>query len=827
MRLTIERMRTLVLLTGVLLIGVLGVFLAVSKWRNPFSRRDLPQRLGLNIQEEANGWTYSHEFRGHTLYKIHASKQVQLKRGNQVLLQLHEVKIEFYGEDGSRVDRIEGGEFEYDPALGVAKATGPVEISLMRPDVAPAVAPKTVPSNILGENGKKPLLAAAAATASRQEIHVKTSGLTFNRNTGEASTSNQVKFEVAQGTGSAIGAFYDANEGRLVLDHAVELVTRKGLQTVSLHAQHAEFERGEQVCHLVAATLNYREGEARAQLAQAFFRDDGTAVRVNAEKGFSLSTVAGGRLAAPTGSIEFDEHNEPRRGHLQDGVTIDSDSNGRRIHGSAPTMDLQFAGSGQLRSAHLERAVSITSDEQSGTGDDLLRTHRDWESPVADMTFRNTGHGKLEPSSLHGEGGVVMTATSQRGNATAVPSRMSAEDVTGLFGVDAGLTEMTGTGHASLAQTTQAGTRQTTSGNKLVVHFAALKTPERKIKSATAGATGASMQIESATVDGNVVLLQQPASKAGAPAQPGLKANAGRAVYEGASEWLHLTQSPRIADGGLELAADKIDVSQASGDAFAHGGVKATWLGNAAGNALRQGKLGGDQTMGMLGGQGPAHVIATEARMHQASGEATFEGQARLWQQANSISAPVIVLDRNRQTLVARSVNPAEPVQVVMLSAAVVSGKQTAATPSVIRLRGGDLKYSNAERKATMHSGSAGSVVASTPDATTIAHEVELTLLPPGNHAGKDGAAAQIDRMIANGHVSVSSQGRKGTGEQLVYSSETGNYVLTGTSVAPPKLTDASRGTVTGEALIFNSRDDSVNIDGGGRKTVTETTAPK
>src|ERR1035441_4069715 len=108
-------MRTLVLLTGALLIVALGVFLAISKWRNPFNRRDLPQRLGLNVQEEANGWTYTHEFRGHTLYKIHASKQVQLKRGNQVLLQLHEVKIEFYGEDGSRVDRIEGGEFEYDP----------------------------------------------------------------------------------------------------------------------------------------------------------------------------------------------------------------------------------------------------------------------------------------------------------------------------------------------------------------------------------------------------------------------------------------------------------------------------------------------------------------------------------------------------------------------------------------------------------------------------------------------------------------------------------------------------------------------------------------
>ena len=52
-------------------------------------------------------------------------------------------------------------------------------------------------------------------------------------------------------------------------------------------------------------------------------------------------------------------------------------------------------------------------------------------------------------------------------------------------------------------------------------------------------------------------------------------------------------------------------------------------------------------------------------------------------------------------------------------------------------------------------------------------------------------------------------------------------YVLTGTGAEPPKMTDPARGTVTGEALIFNSRDDSVKVEGEGRKTTTETTAPK
>jgi len=75
--------------------------------------------------------------------------------------------------------------------------------------------------------------------------------------------------------------------------------------------------------------------------------------------------------------------------------------------------------------------------------------------------------------------------------------------------------------------------------------------------------------------------------------------------------------------------------------------------------------------------------------------------------------------------------------------------------------------------------------------------------------------------------VTVSSEGRRGTGEQLAYTGETGEYVLTGTTAAPPRMTDPARGNVTGEALIFHSRDDSVSVEGGGRKTTTETTAPR
>jgi len=40
-------------------------------------------------------------------------------------------------------------------------------------------------------------------------------------------------------------------------------------------------------------------------------------------------------------------------------------------------------------------------------------------------------------------------------------------------------------------------------------------------------------------------------------------------------------------------------------------------------------------------------------------------------------------------------------------------------------------------------------------------------------------------------------------------------------------MTDPARGSVTGEALIFNSRDDSVSIEGQGHKTLTQSVAPR
>ncbi len=814
MRFTIERLRWLVLAAGVMLIAALAVVFTVDKWKRPFNRRDLPKRLGVDIQQEANGFTYTQAHGGHTLFKIQASRVEQLKQGNALL---HEVHIELYGADGSRVDRIDGNEFEYNQQAGTAKANGPVEITLTRPPTATPAAQK----------------AATARAADPDEIHVKTSGLVFDQNSGLASTNEAVEFVLKQGTGSASGATFDSEQGLLVLDRAVKLELQHGAETVRLEAKHGEFERDVQTCRLTGSLVQDRGNQVEMAEATVHFRDDGSASQVEAWHGLTVTSAAGSRLAAPTGTLELDENNHPRSGVLRGGVTVDSDAQGRKVQGSAPTMTLVFTPDGVLRQAHMERGVKMASDAESASASGTVKSHETWTSMVADLSFRDAGHGQLELAAMHGTGGVVVTDASRRGNGPVTPFRMAADEMTGTFGAGSTLTAMTGTGHASMEQTTATGVRQTTNGDRLTAQFAPLGPGAKVIAGKNRMSAMGSSQVESATVEGHVVLVQQAGPKAGEPAPAAMRATADKAVYLGDGGKLRLTGDPRVEDGGLQISARTIDVAQSAGDAVAQGDVKATWMGDAQQDAGRRAGQAGSEAA-ELGGQGPAHVIADGAELNQTTGEVVFHGHARLWQMTNSISAPVIVLNRTKQTLVARAGGAADPVRVVMVSAAgpaagMSSGPAAAkpAGPSVIRMRGGELRYSAAERKAVMRGGALGSVVAETADASSSSSELDVYLLPPGNHAGKDGAAAQVDRLTARGHVELTEQGRHGTGEQLEYSSDTGEYVLTGTSERPPRLMDPVRGSVTGEVLIFNTHDDSVKVGSGGRRTVTETTAPQ
>jgi lipopolysaccharide export system protein LptA len=158
---------------------------------------------------------------------------------------------------------------------------------------------------------------------------------------------------------------------------------------------------------------------------------------------------------------------------------------------------------------------------------------------------------------------------------------------------------------------------------------------------------------------------------------------------------------------------------------------------------------------------------------------------------------------------------------------------------SVVRVRSQTLDYSDKTRQGDFR----GSVTAAQGDESIHADDAVVYLKPvtrskaapgPGAIVENSGQAkpapkqnSQLDHMMATGHVVITQPGRRGNGEKLIYTAADGKYVLSGTEASPPQLWDRVHGTTTGEALIFSSEDDKVEVSGGKSSAVTETHAKK
>ncbi|MGA7317957.1 MAG: hypothetical protein WBX22_28780, partial [Silvibacterium sp.] len=79
MRITVARLRRSIIVLACLLFLVLAGFFVYARYRFRRFEKDLPAKLGIDIQQTASGFTYSQSSKGHTFFTIHASKLVQYK----------------------------------------------------------------------------------------------------------------------------------------------------------------------------------------------------------------------------------------------------------------------------------------------------------------------------------------------------------------------------------------------------------------------------------------------------------------------------------------------------------------------------------------------------------------------------------------------------------------------------------------------------------------------------------------------------------------------------------------------------------------------------
>lgn len=265
MRLTVARLRLGIIVLAVVLLLVLAGFFGYARYRLHRFAKDLPARLGIDIQQTANGFTYSQSSKGHTFFTIHASKLIERKNGGRAAL--HDVDITLYGPEGStRADKIYGSDFDYDPQSGIATAKGEVQIDL----------------GGLGAVQTPQTGAAQDAHGQSNTIHVKTSGLTFNSKTDDAFTGEYMEFQMPNAAGSSTGASYNSKTGLLVMKSQVQITTSSNGNQAVVRAAHAEFLRNSMQASLLNPVFDYQSEKSSADQAIVYFRKDGTAERIEA-----------------------------------------------------------------------------------------------------------------------------------------------------------------------------------------------------------------------------------------------------------------------------------------------------------------------------------------------------------------------------------------------------------------------------------------------------------------------------------------------------------------------------------------------------------------
>ncbi len=847
MRVTIRGLRRWIVITAALLLAVVGGLIIYGRNRFRHIEKDLPARLGVNIQQTASGFSYTQTSQGHALFTLKASKELQLKSGHVLL---HDVDITLYGPPGSgRTDRIYGSDFDYDQSNGVVTSQGEVNIELQGTS-QPAPAPGPV----------------ASGTDSRSNtIRVRTRGLTFLQKTGEATTTQPVQFQLPRAAGTSVGADYNSKTGVIVLSSQVHITTSSNGKAAVVDAARATLLRASDQAFLVNASMNYETEEGSSDQAIVWFRKDGTTEKVDARGHVRMQTDTGATVNSETAQIFMDAKSQPTQVDLGGGVQFASERGNETMHGSADNGTLLFstasvAGHAQtaLHHAEFRQNLSFEQDIVGLAKDPRGRAQKQLHAEKVDVDFAPPAPGhQTEARKALAVGSPVVTSRQLPSKGPEQTTRISGDQLLATLAEGNILRQLDGTGNTQIVQSATDGSHNTTRGDLLHATFIEEPAPVRPSQPPAAPTAanensaqkkaeknqGPKMQttLETAMQDGNVVLTETPAKKPGATTQPAtLTGWAQHAEYHASDQVLHLTGNPRVTDStSMQIAAERIDYHRDTQNAAASGNVKATYT-----QQQRPGSAGAPTpppAVGFTGGSGPVHVIAGRATLDHATNQNFFYGTpqapARLWQDADSLLAPVIEIDRNQNLLRAwgDDTGPAPVVNANFTSAMGANHQQT-----VVRVHSQTLVYSDKSRQGDFH----GSVTAEQSDETIHADDALLFLKPappnpkttqvsssppanPARNPSTPTQGSQLDHLVATGHVVITQPGRKGTGEKLVYTADDGHYLLTGTPTTPPQLWDRVRGTTTGAALLFNSQDDSVEVSGGKSSAVTETRARK
>ncbi len=805
MALPFSRLRRWFALGAILMIATVAGMYFYARWRVHKVVHDIPAKIGLDIQQTAEGFSISKSAEGRTLFTVSASKAVQFKGGGRA--ELHDVKIVIYGKDAGRFDRITGDDFEYDPASGNVSAKGTVLIDLEANPEGMRHSDQTPPAQ------------------TRDPIHLETNGLVFNKNSGNASATGKIVFQTPQASGSAVGVEYVAKTGTMTLLSSVALDVSRP-QALRLNADHGVISKQPRQVVLTAVRLTRERQQLQSDQATFFLRADNTVDRILAEG--NVRSEFHGRASSNSKTSNSGAHARSDRAELfltgtrnqlttailsgnvqlASGDAASRVSTGARKQGlqneglqqaeaAAGRVTLHFAGQQMLKTVHAEEGVRLSQKKsQSGTvvmsstlASPTKGDAQDVEMTAPVMDFIVKGGRQLESAETSGPPQIVITQPGSNQKTVVTAAKFTAK-----FTEKNRLATLHGEPDAKIVSSTIVDSE--IAGNKVVKSKISAPGPPDRVSTSQ-------MLDVVFRPEGGVASIKQAGGVTYVDGT--LKAWAQRGEYTASDQLLVLSESPRVVDNGMTTTARTIRMNRTTGDAVAEGNVKSTYS-----------DLKAQPDGGILASADPIHVTSRSMTAHRSPAVAVYTGDARLWQNANVVEAPTLQFDRDHRSLIAQGIAQgtlSQPVSTVLVQV----DKSGKATP--VTITSGHLKYADAERRIFLD----GGVTAKGSDTALTAQQMTVSLRSRSESQAGAGPATpgQVERIVAERKVVITQPTRHATGDRLVYTAAEDKFLLTGGS---PSIFDAERGKITGDSLTFYRHDDRVLVEGRETSpTVTRT----
>jgi len=798
MPLPIYRLRRWLAVIAVLFSTVVAGMYIYARLRQHSVLKGFPGKISYDIKQTASGFQFSKSEAGRTVFTIRAKDVKEFKLNGRA--ELHDVSIILYGRDTSRFDQIYGDAFTFDPKSGNVTAQGEVQIDL---EANPAGV--TSPDQSAPRELKNP-------------IHLQTSNLVFNRDSGDAFTDARVDFRTPQATGSAVGIRYAAKGKTLTLASQIH-VTLTGQEAASLFAAHATITHEPREIVLDHPVMKREAGTLQSEQATFFLGPENEVQHVLATGDVDAESSAkeSDQLHARADEAEIllaGKENQLQTATLTGKVHVER-TGSQPMQGDAGRAVLDFGGANEIQKVHASDGVRLAQHSTTSTtttANASAPQDFDITAPVIDF-FVAEGR-RLDHAQTSGAAQIVLSPAQSASTVSGRPQRTV---------VTAGRFD------AKFVATPQGSSRLTS------VHGA----PDAKIIDVIPNQPDrvSTSQTLDATFlpQGGIASIIQQGSVAysdGQPTEKRTQAWADKALYTPADRILLLTGSPRVSDGGMTTTAKAIRIDRTTDDAIADGNVKTTY------SDLKEQPNGA-----LLASSSPIHVTAATMTAHNSPGIALYEGNARLWQDANIIEAPSIQFDRDHRSLLAQG-TAAKPVSTVLVQEKLIqpdeprqSLSQSGKTPprdehtkkrkpdvklgeaSPISATAARLTYADAERRAHYD----GGVSARGTGFQATASEMDVYLMPRSQTSSNQSlnAPGRLDRMVAHGNVVMQEPGRRAECQTLIYTASDDKFVLTG---GPPSIFDAERGKITGVSLTFFRADDRVLVEGeASTPVVTQT----